>query len=148
VTEITIRPTTKFLKAGTGLAVAAVVGLEVAIMTVLADTKTSWVQLVPLLLLLWPAVLWLRRQFTKTVLAGDRLRSESGITSRSTRIIQLSKVQDVRVDQGLIQRLFGVGDVSIETAGETSRLSIINVDQPHQVAEQVMTASQKGHTSA
>jgi uncharacterized membrane protein YdbT with pleckstrin-like domain len=66
------------------------------------------------------------------------------MTSKSTRTIQLSKVQDVRVDQGLMQRLFNIGNISIETAGETSRLSIPNVDDPQALADEILNRAQHG----
>jgi uncharacterized membrane protein YdbT with pleckstrin-like domain len=50
-------------------------------------------------------------------------------------------VQDVRVDQSATQRMFGIGNLSIETAGEASRLTIRNIDQPQSVADQVLAAS-------
>jgi uncharacterized membrane protein YdbT with pleckstrin-like domain len=62
--------------------------------------------------------------------------------SKTVRTIQLTKVQDVRVDQSLWQRIFRLGDISIETAGETSRLTITNVDQPREVADEISEAAQ------
>jgi uncharacterized membrane protein YdbT with pleckstrin-like domain len=53
----------------------------------------------------------------------------------------LPKVQDARVDQSVMQRMFGVGDLAIETAGEASRLTLRNVDQPQRVAEEILAAS-------
>jgi uncharacterized membrane protein YdbT with pleckstrin-like domain len=102
---------------------------------------------IPWLLLLWPAVRALRRRLTKTTIAGDRLRYETGVASKSTRNIQLSKIQDVRVDQRLQQRIFNVGDLSIETAGESSRLTIHNVDDPQALADEIMNRVQKGPTT-
>jgi uncharacterized membrane protein YdbT with pleckstrin-like domain len=93
--------------------------------------------------LLWPALRWLRRQFTKAVISGDRLRYETGVAAKSTRNIQLSKLQDARVDQRLAQRLWNVGDLSLETAGETSRLTIANVDNPQALADEIMNRAQK-----
>jgi uncharacterized membrane protein YdbT with pleckstrin-like domain len=55
-------------------------------------------------------------------------------------------VQDVRVDQRLTQRLWKVGDLSIETAGEASRLTIRNVDDPQTLADDIMTRAQTGPT--
>jgi uncharacterized membrane protein YdbT with pleckstrin-like domain len=63
------------------------------------------------------------------------------MASKSTRIIQLPKVQDVRVVQSFMQRILGVGDISIETAGENSRLVVENLDQPQRLAEQITDAS-------
>jgi hypothetical protein len=41
-----------------------------------------------------------------------------GWLSKTTRTLQLSKIQDVRIDQSLGQRLLGVGDMAIEISGE------------------------------
>jgi uncharacterized membrane protein YdbT with pleckstrin-like domain len=142
LTDLTIRPTAKFLIAKTALAVILLAAFEAA--------WYRWWQNVPyfyavgLLFLLWPAREWLRRAGTRAVISGGRLRAESGIAGRSTRTVELARVQDVRVDQSLGQRLFGVGDVSLETAGETSRLTLRDVDAPQQVADLVMNAAQRG----
>ena len=74
---------------------------------------------------------------------GEKLRYESGWFSKSTRIIQLPKVQDVRVNQSIVQRIFGVGDVAIETAGEASRLTVPDLDQPQIVANQILDGFHK-----
>jgi uncharacterized membrane protein YdbT with pleckstrin-like domain len=49
------------------------------------------------------------------------------------------------VDQRLAQRMFDVGDLSIETAGEASRLTIANVDSPQALADEIMNRAQKGN---
>ena len=85
----------------------------------------------------------LRRQYTKTTLTGDRLRYESGMAAKTTRNIQISKIQDVRVDQRVSQRMFNVGDISIETAGESSRLTVPNVDDPQALADEILNRSQR-----
>ena len=103
--------------------------------------------ILPALVLLWPAARWLRRQATRTVVTGDRLRYETGLAAKSTRTIQLSKFQDVRVEQRLMQRVFNVGDLSIETAGEASRLTLANVDDPHKLADEIMNRAQAGQSS-
>jgi uncharacterized membrane protein YdbT with pleckstrin-like domain len=76
----------------------------------------------------------------------DRLRYESGLLSRTTRTILISKVQDVTVHQRIGQRIFGVGDVSIETAGEASRETIFNIDRPQEIADHINEHAQRGHS--
>jgi len=142
--DVTIRPTSKFIQAATVALLVVAIGANIAYRSAGAPPDYVWAPLLLFLLLLWPAARWLRVRFTRAVLSGDRLRYESGIMSRSIRTLQLSKVQDVRVDQSLSQRIFDVGDVSIETAGETSRLTIPNVDHPRKVADEIMNAAQKG----
>jgi uncharacterized membrane protein YdbT with pleckstrin-like domain len=148
VTELVVHPTAKFIKAGTILAAIVVLGLEIAYLAKWRHNEApAWLPIAAPLVLLWPAERWLRRHFIKAVFTADhRLRYEVGITSKSTRNIQLYKVQDVRVDQRLAQRLWKVGNLSIETAGEASRLTIRNVDNPQALADNIMTRAQSGPT--
>jgi len=143
VPELTIRPTVKFIKVGAILTAIVIAGLDLLYWTQ-AGGAQLWLMALPALLFCWPASRWFRRQYTKTTITGDRLRHEVGVATRSTRNIQLSKIQDVRVDQGMVQRLFDVGNLSIETAGESSRLTLFNVDKPQALADEIMTRAQKG----
>lgn len=142
--DTTIRPTTKFLKAGALGAAILAIALDIVCWK---QWGYGWQMLVPPLLLLWPAMRAMRRQFTRTTITGDRLRYEVGMASKSTRTIQLSKLQDVRVDQRLMQRMFNVGDLSLETSGETSRLTIPNVDNPQAIADDILNRGQAGVSS-
>jgi membrane protein YdbS with pleckstrin-like domain len=143
--DLTIRPTAKYLKAGTVLTFIVVLGLEIAYYEYWRDQAAlSYLPMVCPVLLLWPAIRWIRRRFTRALVSGDRLRYESGATSRSTRTIQLTKVQDIRVDQSLLQRMLGIGNISIETSGESSRLTLVNIDRPQAVADELMNRAQIG----
>jgi uncharacterized membrane protein YdbT with pleckstrin-like domain len=148
VPDLTIQPTAKFLKAGAVLASIVFLGLEIAYLALWKDKAPSWVMALPPLILLWPLSRWVRRNFSKATVTGDRLRYEAGFPSKSTRTIQLNKVQDVRVDQRMMQRMFGVGNISIETAGETSRLTLENVDSPQQLADEILNRAQHGSSTA
>ena len=57
--------------------------------------------------------------------------------------MEIKKVQDVRVDQTLGQRILGMGDISIETAGDSSRLTMRSIDRPQVVADQILDAAHK-----
>ena len=105
-----------------------------------ADTVSPWVLVVPALPFLFPLYAQLRRHFTKATLAGDKLRYESGVLSKTTRTIPVSKIQDVRAEQTLVQRLCGVGDVTVETAGEAGALEIANIDDPQGVVNAILDA--------
>ena len=143
--DLTIRPTAKFLKAGTVLAFLVVAALEILYYQYWRDQAAlTYLPMICPVLLLWPAARWIRRRFTRAIVSGDRLRYETGSASRSTRTIQLSKVQDIRVDQSILQRIFRIGNISIETSGETSRLILLNVDRPQTVADELMNRTQAG----
>ena len=92
-------------------------------------------------LLLWPLAKWIPIRFTVTTLTSDRLRSETGILSKSTRNLMLARVQDVGVNQSLFQRITGVGDIWIETAGASSRVVLSNIDQPQKIADLLLDAA-------
>lgn len=135
--DVVLRPSLKFVKVGyltTLIVLAAALWVH---FTYLHD-EPPWLPAVAALLLLWPLKRHASRQAIKVTIDGEKLHYESGWFSKSTRIIQLPKVQDVRVNQTLVQRLFGVGDVAIETAGEASRLTVPDLDQPQIVANQIL----------
>jgi len=86
----------------------------------------------------WPLRLQVRRRMTKLVIEADKLRVEVGLFSKTTRTFQLSKIQDITVQQTLLQRMLKLGDLSLETAGESGPLMIRNLDHPQVVADQIM----------
>lgn len=137
--QLVIRPSMKLVRAGY-TTVFVVLFLAVLAYTNSPDMQklTAWVLAIPALLLLWPLKYHLRCRYTHMTLAGDKLRYETGILSRSKRVIQLTKVQDVRVDQTVTQRLLRTGDISLETAGETSLLTIRNVDDPDAATARIL----------
>jgi uncharacterized membrane protein YdbT with pleckstrin-like domain len=147
VPDLTVRPTAKYLKAGAIVAALVFLALEIACLTSWnREAKSALIMVAPPLILVWPAARALRRRLTKAVVTADRLRYETGLAAKSTRTIQLSKIQDVRVDQRLMQRIWNVGNLSIETAGEASRLTIPNVDNPQALADEIMNRTQKSAT--
>jgi uncharacterized membrane protein YdbT with pleckstrin-like domain len=142
-----IRPTAKFLKAGAILTAIVFLAAEIAYFTYWRENESlSLLPLIVPLIFLWPLARWIRWRSTKTTISGDRLRYETGLGAKSTRTIQLTKLQDVRVDQGLFQRMFDIGDISLETSGEASRLTLYRVDQPQQLADELLNRSHTGTT--
>ena len=140
--DIVIRPSMKFIKAGYICALLVVCAAVIVHYKYLADQyPRPYLPIASLLVLLWPIKRHLQRQTVKLTISGDKLRYETGLASKSMRLIQLPKVQDVRVIQSFWQRIFSVGDISVETAGENSRLVVQSLDRPGQLAEQITDAS-------
>jgi uncharacterized membrane protein YdbT with pleckstrin-like domain len=145
--DIVIRPSMKFIKAGYVATLAVICAAVIVHYTYLAEqNRTPWLPVASLFLFIWPIKRQLQRQSIKLTISGEKLRYETGLAAKSTRIIQLAKVQDVRVIQSVWQRIFDVGDVSVETAGESSRLLVENLDGPQQLAEEITDAS--AHSSS
>ena len=148
MSEMIIRPTMKFIYMGYGVVVLIVAALVVATMRVqwpswVPSPWQPWIPWLPALLLLWPLKRHVRNRLTKMTILDDRLRYETGLLSRTTRTILISRVQDVTVHQRLGQRIFRSGDLSIETAGEASRLTIPQIDRPQEIADQINERSQR-----
>ena len=94
--------------------------------------------LIPLVLAAFVAIRHIQRRLTKIIVTADRLRYESGMLSKTTENIELSKVQDVRVVQRLAQRMINVGDISLETAGSSSRIGMTSIDRPQETATHIL----------
>lgn len=140
--ELVIRPSMKLIRAS--YTVVFIVIFVCVLAWVNVDKVHSWppwVLLIPALLLIFPLRNHIRRNYTKITVLEDKLRFETGMLSRTTRNLQISKIQDVRVDQTLGQRLLGTGNLSIETAGETSQLTMENIDDPQSVADTILKAA-------
>src|SRR5258708_12185988 len=120
--DTVIRPSMKFIKAGYALIlllIIAATALHYLYLVKDHPTMQPWLPLASLLLLVWPIKRHIQRQTVKLTIAGDKLRYEVGLVSKSTRIIQIPKVQDVRVVQSMGHTLFAVASTAIATAAQT-----------------------------
>ncbi|HLH41589.1 MAG TPA: PH domain-containing protein [Bryobacteraceae bacterium] len=94
--------------------------------------------LVPMAFALFIAIRHIRRRMTLITVAGDHVRYEFGLAGKTTRTVELMKVQDVSVHQTLGQRLLNIGDISLETAGVHSPIVMTSIDNPHVAAEYIL----------
>lgn len=103
------------------------------------STMPFWAMgVLPPLLALFVVMRHIKRRMTRITISEDRLHYESGLASKSTRTVELAKVQDVRVNQTFWQRIFNVGSVSLETAGSSSRILMEAVDRPQDIANHIL----------
>jgi putative membrane protein len=151
MSEMIIRPTMKFIYMGYTVVFLIVVASVIATMRMqwppwIPSSWQPWIPWLPVLLLLWPLERHLRNRLTKMTIMDDRLRYERGLMGRTTRTILISRVQDVTVHQRVGQRIFGTGDLSIETAGAASRETISQIDRPQEIADHINERSQRGQS--
>jgi hypothetical protein len=75
------------------------------------------------------------------VLTTERLRVIRGILARSTEEIELTRVRDVSLDQGLTQRALGIGTVTVFGTDATAPSVVIHdIEEPEQVMELIRQA--------
>jgi len=139
----TIRPTSKFV-VFTYVATVAAAALAGAVWY----SKGARVEYLYLILAISALSLFfavkrhIRLQFTSLTYDGQSLKHQDGFLSKSSRMLNLTKIQDVRVDQGIMDRVLGIGTVTFETAGDSSRLVMENVDRPQDVAHRILALAQ------
>jgi uncharacterized membrane protein YdbT with pleckstrin-like domain len=81
---------------------------------------------------------WLKRFHTRYAITNRRLHIRRGILSRNVEETRLDRVQDVRVKQGLGQRLLGVGTVDFGTSAESGAgFRFEGIASPDHVARQI-----------
>ena len=110
-----------------------------------ADTESRWLLLIPLVVLLAPLRMYLSRRLITLRLHDDHLTLETGLLSRTRRTVDMAKIQDVTVSQTLSQRILGVGNLMLESAGESGRMSFQNLDQPREIADIIIESSKRSH---
>lgn len=134
-----LRPSLKFVKASYIIALLMAAALGIYILAFPTHPEWSvWGFVLPGVWLLATLIRHIQRRLVKITILDDRLRYEAGLFSKTTRSIELVKVQDVRVDQTLWQRIFGIGDLSLETAGGTSRIELDSIDRPQAAADHIL----------
>jgi uncharacterized membrane protein YdbT with pleckstrin-like domain len=88
-----------------------------------------------LIVLVWG---WLKRFSTRYAITNRRIHIRRGILSRNIEETRLDRVQDVRVKQGLGQRLLGVGTVDFGTSAESGAgFRFEGIARPDAVARQI-----------
>lgn len=129
----------KMIKLSYVLAVLVALAATAYILTLeRADGRLWWLLALPAALGGYAMLQHLRSSFTHLTIDGGRIRYETGMFSKTTRTMDLSKLQDVRVDQSVSQRLLGIGDLSIESAGNTSQIVILSIDSPQAAADRIL----------
>jgi len=139
--QMTIRPSSKPLL---GWAVLEGVAL-LAYLAFIGGGEKFWVFFAILLLVGVGTSISVLKQRSKVMHVSDgRLRYESGLASKTTRTLELEKIQDVRVDQSLTQRMLRLGSITIVTASETGSLTMEQIDRPQQTADEILNLARSG----
>lgn len=143
-----LRPSLKFVKLSYFCCLVLAVALGVYLKVEPDHPEWAiWGFILPAILFFFTFIRHIQKRMVKVTILGDRLRYEAGLFSKTTRTIELIKVQDVRVDQTMGQRLVSIGDLAIETAGSTSRIEIDGIDGPQSAADHILGLAQAQRTN-
>ena len=84
-----------------------------------------------IILLAW----YLQTKAEKFTITQDEIHYERGLLSKTRFEVGLDTIRTVRVDQSLFNRMFGVGKVSVFTAGDQPEIVVDGLPDPHLIRE-------------
>lgn len=84
------------------------------------------------------------RRYTSWSLTSDRLIERSGLLARHRREMELADVRSIEVDRSLLQRVLGLGNVTIASAASADfMVRMRHVPDPERIAETLRQARLK-----
>jgi uncharacterized membrane protein YdbT with pleckstrin-like domain len=95
---------------------------------------------------LWLIVVYIRWQSTSYTLTDQRIKIESGVFGRQSKMIPIDRVQDCTTRQSLIGRMLGYGRVEIDAAGAQGPEVLDHLPNPGVFRDQVFVLSEKRRT--
>jgi uncharacterized membrane protein YdbT with pleckstrin-like domain len=133
-----------FYVLGIGIAVGVLV-----ILGFLADEMGTAVVIAAVIAGLTLVIGYVRRIATKYLITTQRLRISRGILRKKVQETRLERVQNVNYEQGVLDRIFRVGNVDFDTAGtDDSEFRFEWVNQPEGVVRAVDQAVEEARAAA
>lgn len=105
---------------------------------------TSQAFIFSFIFLLIPIIKHVKRNFTIYTLTADKVAIRTGVIGKAEMTIPLSKIQGVASSYSIEQRIFGIGNVLIESAGgRVGGVPMKDIEDPEKYAKQILEASGK-----
>ncbi len=92
-----------------------------------------------LILLIW----YLKCKSTTLEFTGNDLIVEKGLLSKDRTELNINSIRTVNVYQTFFNRLFGVGKISVYTAGDDAEIEVVGIPRPHDLRDMI-----KAHLAA
>jgi uncharacterized membrane protein YdbT with pleckstrin-like domain len=96
--------------------------------------------------ILWLIVVWIRWQSTTYTLTDQRIKIETGVFGRQSKMIPIDRVQDCTTKQSLIGRMLGDGRVEVDAAGAQGAEVLDHLPDPGVFRDQVFVQSERRRT--
>ena len=95
---------------------------------------------------LWLIVVWIRWQSNTYTLTDQRIKIETGVFSRQSKMIPIDRVQDCTTKQSLIGRMLGYGRVEVDAAGAQGAEVLDHLPNPDVFRDQVFVQAERRRT--
>ena len=87
---------------------------------------------------LWIAMICMSVFATSYQATSERLLQRKGLISRKTSEIEMSDIRNVQVNQNVLQRLLGIGNVGVSTSGQADvEINFVGIRDPQIVADRI-----------
>ena len=93
--------------------------------------------------LLWLIIVWIRWQSIVYTLTDQRIKLETGVFSRSEKIIPIDRIQDCTTRQSLLGRVLGYGRVEVDAAGAQGAEVLEHLPRPGVFRDHVFVQSER-----
>jgi uncharacterized membrane protein YdbT with pleckstrin-like domain len=148
-----LRPHWVYLAGAVALLVLAIV-VDLVIAFALGWDFGSWWKLAivgVMLLALLAALAYFVGRYAKWatthfVVTSERLIAGRGVISKDRKEIPLDRINDVSFHQGILERLIGAGDLTIESAGERGQETFSDIRHPDRVQQEIYNQSKRNQT--
>ena len=92
---------------------------------------------------LWLIVVWIRWQSTSYTLTDQRIKIESGVFGRQSKMIPIDRGQDCTTRQSVFGRMLGYGRVEVDAAGAQGAEVLDHLPNPGVFRDQVFVQSER-----
>src|ERR1700730_2361362 len=125
------------------LVIVGIVDLTVKSGTNIPHFRTILTLVAMALLRLWFIVVWIRWQSTAYTLTDQRIKIETGVFGRSSKIIPIDRIQDCTTKQTLVGRMLGYGRVEVDAAGAQGAEVLDHLPNPGAFRDQVFMQTER-----
>lgn len=136
-----VRPT--FLTVAIMYSLAALLTVATTVLIAYLGGSILWVWASMLTLFSLPLLQHLRRNKISYTLKSDKIEIEQGLFSRTSQNLALRHINNVAVYQSLPERLVGIGDVLIDSAGTADRIALKSIRNPREHANLILMQLQR-----
>ncbi|HET9272704.1 MAG TPA: PH domain-containing protein [Methyloceanibacter sp.] len=77
---------------------------------------------------------------TQLTVTDHDITYERGILSKDRTSVALRQVRSVRVTQGFINRIFGVGTIEVSSTGDEPEFTVRDLPDPHEIRDAIRAA--------
>lgn len=128
--------------------VALLVVVAVADFTVIKNTGIhqlrTYVSLIAIAIAgLWLIVVWIRWRSISYTLTDQRIKIESGVFGRQSKMIPIDRIQDCTTRQSIFGRMLGYGRVEVDAAGAQGAEVLDHLPNPGSFRDQVFVQSER-----